>query len=136
VTDKTHRRGGPPLDEPKTLDESPTARARARPYTPPTHVGDDEPDTTEGRVDRHQIEILKIWGWLEEHRKRLVALEDVPARQDGSDRPSKTMVSLRPTRARIQLENWRPTRALVVLVLGVLVLLLLAAIALASLFRH
>lgn len=130
-----HRRG--PLHEPTTVDETPTARARAKPYTPPTPVVDEEPDTLERRVERHQVEILKIWAWLAKDRERLTALEEAkPAPREGSDRPSETTLSLRPTRARIVLKNWRPTKALVVLVLGVLGFLLMAALALASLFRR
>lgn len=138
MTDK-QRRGAPPPHEPKTVDETPTARARAKPkpYTPPTPVVDEEPDTLERRVERHQVEILKIWAWLGEDRRRLTDLESAKATpREGSDRPSETTLSLRPTRARIVLKNWRPTRALVVLVLGVLGFLLAAALALASLFRR
>lgn len=131
---KTHRRTGPQSEEPKTLDDTPTARARTSRYISPSHVGPEEPDTLEAQVERHKIEILKLWGFGADLRDRVTLLED--ARAGVSDRPSETSLSLRPTRARIVLKNWRPTKTLVVLVLGLFGLLLLGALALAALIRH
>ena len=125
VTDKTQRRGVHP-EEPKTRDDTPGARARARAYVPPSPVVPEEPDTPELRAERHEVEILKLWGFGAELRDRIVKLEE---RREGSDRP---------TRLRIALKNWRPPGSLAVVVLLALLMLaaILAGIALASLFRR
>jgi hypothetical protein len=138
VSDKTRRL--PPHEEPPTVPDVSRTRSGPRPpgYTPPTHAGPAEDESLEAEVDRLIAEVVKIWWWLDELNKRLGDLEkqrnDLP--RQVSDRPSETNLSLRPTRVRIGLKNWKPNSSLVWLVLGALLLLLATAVSLVWIARH
>lgn len=76
-----------------------------------------EDESIDAQCERLTLEVLKIWGGISDLIKRIDTLEK-EADYGRSELPSYTSLSFRPTGARMKLQNWKPSSAVLIFLIA------------------